>query len=352
MKKTIKIIKFVHLWLGLTCGLLVSISGITGALYVWQPEIIRALDSDLLLVTDGKLPAENVILSTANKIVKQHKNPQYIFLPYREQQTISVINKEGITQYYHPETAELLGAKTKTIIFFEDLLNIHRSLGIPIIGKYIVGTSSIIFFLFLLSSGLFLWWRTYSSKLVKGLHIKWKAKKNRLNYDIHKTLGILFFIPLIIIAFTGGYFTYHQLYKSGFSILDNRDKTATKTGEKFTMDMAFTETSNSYYLRALYLPTKEDNNFKYRYVNHREITSGLRKTNDIITNENAIISSFSEFNSDSLSEKITAQMYVFHIGEIAGFLGRFLVFICGFVPLILFVTGLRFYLSGKKAKRH
>ena len=351
MKKTIKIIKFVHLWLGLTCGLLVSISGITGALYVWQPEIIRALDSDLLLVTDGKLPAENVILSTANKIVKQHKNPQYIFLPYREQQTISVINKEGITQYYHPETAELLGAKTKTIIFFEDLLNIHRSLGIPIIGKYIVGTSSIIFFLFLLSSGVFLWWRTYSSKLVKGLHIKWKAKKNRLNYDIHKTLGILFFIPLIIIAFTGGYFTYHQLYKSGFSILDTADITSPKIGETFTVDMALAETSSSYYLRAVYFPTNDSNKFKYRYVNHREMTSGLRKTKEITTNENNIITSFSDHNSDLLSEKITAQMYVFHLGEIAGFLGRFLIFLCGFVPLILFITGLRFYFSSKKLKR-
>lgn len=352
MKKFVKSIKLIHLWLGLTCGLLASISGITGALYLWQPEIVRAVDSKLLLVNDRKLPTEKVILSTAKKIVKEHKQLQKIFLPYREQQTISVINKEGITYYYHPETAALLGAKTKTIIFFEDLLDIHRNLGIPTVGKYIVGTSSVIFFLFLLSSGVFLWWRTYSNKLKKGLYIKWKAKKKRLNYDIHKTVGILFFIPLIIIAFTGGYFTYHQLYKSGFSVLDSKDKTSTRIGEKFTMDMAFVETHNSYYLRALYLPTKEDNNFKYRYVNHREITPGLRKTNDIITNENAIISSFSEFNSDSLSEKITAQMYVIHIGEIAGFLGRFLVFICGFVPLILFVTGLRFYLSGKKAKRH
>lgn len=351
MKKFVKGIKFIHLWLGLTCGLLATISGITGALYVWQPEIVRAVDSKLLFVTDGKLPAEKVILSTAKKIVKEHKQLQKIFLPYREQQTISIIDKEGLTYYYHPEKAELLGAKTKTIIFFEDLLNIHRSLGIPNVGKYIVGTSSVIFFLFLLSSGVFLWWRTYSNKLKKGLYIKWKAKKKRLNYDIHKTVGILFFIPLSIIAFTGGYFTYHQLYKSGFSVLDTADKTSTKTGEKFTMDMAFAETNNSYYLRAVYFPTNDNNNFKYRYVNHREMTSGLRKTKEITTNENNIITSFSDYNSDLLSEKITAQMYVFHLGEIAGFLGRFLIFLSGFVPLTLLITGLRFYLSGKKAKK-
>jgi uncharacterized iron-regulated membrane protein len=97
LKKFVKSIKFIHLRLGLTCGLLASISGITGALYVWQPEIVRAVDSDLLLVNDRKLPTEKVILSTAKKIVKEHKQLQKTFLPYREQQTISIIDKAALT---------------------------------------------------------------------------------------------------------------------------------------------------------------------------------------------------------------------------------------------------------------
>lgn len=350
LKKIEKISKLVHLWLGLTCGLLASVSGITGAMYVWQPEIVRAIDSELLVLNDGKLPTEKVILSTAKRIADQNKQLQKIFLPYREQQSISVVDKEGLTYYYHPETAKLLGGKTKAIIFFEDLLNIHRNLGIPNIGKYIVGTSSVIFFLFLLSSGLFLWWRANKKNLRKGLSIQWKSKNKKLNYDIHKSLGALFFIPLTIIAFTGGYFTYYQFYKNGFGILNTAVKSPTKIGETFNRDMAFTETSNSYYLRAIYFPSKGNDDYKYRYVNHREVTSGLRKTKEITTNRDNKIIGFSDYNSDALSEKITAQMYVFHIGEIAGFLGRILIFLSGFVPLILFITGLRFYLLRKKQK--
>ena len=106
------------------------------------------------------------------------------------------------------------------IKLFEDLLKIHRSLGIPKIGKYIVGSSAIIFFLFLLTSGLFLWWKKYKSNFKKGIKIKWKRNRKRFNYDVHKSLGIFFSLPLAVMAFSGGYFTYNSYYKDGLKLID------------------------------------------------------------------------------------------------------------------------------------
>ncbi|WP_146032853.1 PepSY domain-containing protein, partial [Arenibacter sp. NBRC 103722] len=43
-----RIIRNLHLWLGLTCGLIASISGLTGSLYIWQPELSAMLNPELL----------------------------------------------------------------------------------------------------------------------------------------------------------------------------------------------------------------------------------------------------------------------------------------------------------------
>ncbi|WP_262495105.1 PepSY domain-containing protein, partial [Arenibacter sp. NBRC 103722] len=43
-----RFIRNLHLWLGLTCGLIASISGLTGSLYIWQPELSAMLNPELL----------------------------------------------------------------------------------------------------------------------------------------------------------------------------------------------------------------------------------------------------------------------------------------------------------------
>jgi|SRR5690606_3532647 len=109
-------------------------------MYVWQPEITAALNPKLLKVDVINNISEETLLKTSLALYENQKNSvAKIFLPYREQQTISVIYTNGKTLYYQPENRSFLGQKSASILFFEDLLNIHRTLGIPKIGKYVVG---------------------------------------------------------------------------------------------------------------------------------------------------------------------------------------------------------------------
>ncbi|WP_262510064.1 PepSY-associated TM helix domain-containing protein [Confluentibacter sediminis] len=142
-----KIIRKIHLWIGLTCGLIVSFSGITGSLYVWQPEITAVLNPRLLKIENVENNKDATILKSAVSLMEAHKDSiNKIFLPYREQQTIAIQFKNGKTNYYHPITHESLGEKSVSILFFDSLLNLHRTLGIPKIGKYILGTSASYYF--------------------------------------------------------------------------------------------------------------------------------------------------------------------------------------------------------------
>ncbi|AZJ33753.1 Uncharacterized iron-regulated membrane protein [Tenacibaculum mesophilum] len=357
MQQIHKIIWKIHLWLGLSCGVIASFSGLTGALYVWQPEITSLLNPKLLKVEDFSKINEKTILSSAYFLATQNKGKvNKVFLPYREQQTISINYKNGKTLYYHPKTRVLLGEKSVSIQFFETLLKLHRTLGMPTIGKYVIGTSALLFCFFLLTTGFYMWWKIYKNNLSKGFTMKWKPKKKRFYFNLHKVFGVYFLLPLLVIAFTGGYFTYHKTYKSVLSIFNSSDKVIMneeiKQEKVFSLEEAVLQTDGKYALRAIYYPKNSLGVYKLRYIKDRFIKAGFRRTKEMELNQQGKLRILSSFDFDANNNRIAAQFYPVHIGEIGGILGRVLVFVSGLVPLVLLITGFKVYnLKRKKLKR-
>ena len=355
MQQVHKIVWKIHLWLGLSCGIIASFSGLTGALYVWQPEITTLFNPELLEVEGFSSIPQEELLNSAYSLIEQSKEKIHrVYLPYREQQTTAIEYINGKTFYYHPKTKAFLGEKSTSIYFFDSLLNLHRTLGIPEVGKYIIGTSSLLFCLFLLTTGFYIWWKAYKNNLSKGFTMKWKPKKKRFNFNLHKVFGIYFLVPLFIMAFTGAYFTYYKTYKSFLSIFDDSNKIeANKQNEEledtFSLKKAMLESDNSYVLRAVYFPKDSIGVYRLRYIKDRFIKAGFRKTKEMEMNQQGQLRTLSKFESDTKSNQISAQFYPVHIGEIAGVFGRVLVFVSGFVPLLLLITGFRIY-SGKRKK--
>src|SRR5690606_323109 len=67
---------------------------------------------------------------------------------------------------------------------------------------------STVIFIFMLISGLILWWPKNKRTARQGFRIMWRAHPKRLNYDLHKVLG--FYISWIVIfsALTGLMFAF------------------------------------------------------------------------------------------------------------------------------------------------
>ncbi|WP_262510065.1 PepSY-associated TM helix domain-containing protein [Confluentibacter sediminis] len=197
-----------------------------------------------------------------------------------------------------------------------------------------------------------MWWKAYALSLKKGFKVKWKAKKRKFNFDLHKAFGIYFFIPLIILAFTGSYFTYNTYYKKGLGIFDGPNRNSNilnRTHIKGSSALYETllDSNEDYVLRAIYFPKDKTDNYRLRYIKNRWIQAGYRKTKEVEINKKGEIRTLSDFKFDSNSNRIAAQFYPIHIGEIAGVYGRIMVFISGMVPLVLFITGFRIYLLKK-----
>jgi uncharacterized iron-regulated membrane protein len=352
---SLKILKRFHLYLGLSVGLISSFSGITGALYIWQPELTTILSPKLFTIGNNTNTSYTDILKTVHKIEeKQNDSILTINLPYRKQQSISVSYTNNNTLYYHPKTGQYIGSNSKVISFFKTLLKLHRNLGIDGWGKYIIGSSALIFSFIILSTGLVMWYNIYKKKLKNGLKINWSSKKKSFNFNVHKVTGIYFILPLFIMATTGGYFTFNKQYKQVLNTIPYFNQISfsslklPKVGDSLSLNTLTSQLYPTYKLRTINYPTSTKPNYKYRFVNNIVINSGLRKATDISTTKNLNITKITSYNSDTLTNKITAQMYPIHIGESFGILNRVFIFICGFIPLILYITGIRFYFYRKR----
>lgn len=106
-------------------------------------------------------------------------------------------------------TGKVMGNIATRFTFYRFLLNLHYRLFLP--GKWagrIVTGIAALFLLVTAMTGIVLWpsWR----KLAAGFKIKGHAHIKRLNFDIHKVVGILAAIFLIFTAFTGIYLNFYD----------------------------------------------------------------------------------------------------------------------------------------------
>lgn len=351
------IIQNIHLWLGLVSGLIVSVTGLSGSLYLWQPELSALFNPELLTIRAHEPVSEEVIHRTAFGLYRKNGDSlRHIGLPYREQQSISLTYNNGTTAFFHPVTGAFLGTKSPSMQFFEGLLRFHRTLLIPGFGRYIVGGNTLIFVVFILTSGFWLWWKRYGGRIRKGLTLKSRLRKMAFNYDLHKLLGIYFLVPLMILGISGCYFTLIHLAKPALPPAEKnhtaaRDYSPAEKTHPTVAEWIGTPLNNGYQLRAVYLPQSPTGHFRFRYIGARTMGPGLRKTREVEISRTNEIHSISAFHEKSASGKIGDQMYPVHTGEIMGLTGRILVFVTGFIPLILWITGFRLYWFRKQVQK-
>ncbi|MBN7816876.1 PepSY domain-containing protein [Algoriphagus sp. YJ13C] len=331
--------------------MIASFSGLTGSMYVWQPEISAFLNSDLLEIQQKEEFDKSWLLNTVKSLIEERGGEiSQIHLPYREQQTISIDYKDGKTEYFHPYSGTYLGEKSNSIKFFEKLLIYHRTLGIADYGKYIIGTSALIFVFLLLMSGLKIWWDIYGKKVSNGFKLKCNSPKRLFNYDLHKVLGIFFILPLGFMAFSGAYFTFNSSYKEVMQVFDlpkkvNQNYVDHSLTSYHSIGEYLAHYDETYFIRAIYFPVDGNGKYKIRLIERREIQTGLRKTKEMELHQNGSVLTLSDFPNDPLSLQMAGQFYPIHIGEIGGIVGRFLVFISGFIPLVLLVSGWKIHKS-------
>jgi len=215
-----KLVGKLHLWLGLSSGLVVLIVSLTGCAYVFQREIFEATHAELVHVAApaGARPLPyHVVWQQAQRALGPQK-PILFATAYRTpDRAWSFMAYQGTpgkpyfggqvevlqSAYVNPYTGQVIGIIDNKYEFFQLVKSMHWDLLLGDAGRWIVGYGTLIFVLLLLS-GLVLWWPRNKAARKQRLQIKWNnASGKRLNYDLHNTLGFYVALVSLGIALTG-----------------------------------------------------------------------------------------------------------------------------------------------------
>jgi uncharacterized iron-regulated membrane protein len=204
-----KLIGQLHLWLGLSSGIIVFIIAVTGCLYAFQEEIQNITEEYRFVEKQSKpfLPpsqleeiAKKELPGKALHAIKYNgleKSAEAIFFHYEPTYYYIV--------YLNPYSGKIQETANMDEGFFRFILDGHYYLWLPPeIGQPIVASATLIF-LVLLLSGLYLWFPRNKNATKQRFSFKWKdsTKWKRKNYDLHNITGFYILLIALIFAITG-----------------------------------------------------------------------------------------------------------------------------------------------------
>lgn len=208
-----KIFRKIHLWLSVPFGLIITLVCFSGAMLVFENEVNEWFRRDLYYVETVKespLPMDKLLEKVATTL------PDSVSVtgvsissdPGRAYQ-VSLSKPRRASLYVDQYTGEVKG-KSERSGFFMFMFRMHRWLldsmnpgneGI-FWGKMIVGVSTFLL-VFVLISGIVIWWPRTRKALKNSLKITATKGWKRFWYDLHVAGGMYALIFLLAMALTG-----------------------------------------------------------------------------------------------------------------------------------------------------
>lgn len=363
-----KIILKVHLWLGLGTGLVVFIVSITGAMYCFAPELQQLTQPyrSVAIQNNRFLPASELIAIAEKQIPDKKAKRLYYGQPNKAAYAL-FFDKDGYyyAVFMNPYDGTVLKTKNMRKDFYTIILYLHFTLLIPY-GQEIVGWSTLIFFVMIVS-GIILWWPRNKAAKKARFTIKWGTSPKRLNYDLHNVLGFYSSWILLFTVFTGliwafdGFATaVYKIAGEKYSVIQQKLPVSnTKLKNNMVADQAIDkvwhqmehEMKDIYQGVELILPQTDSAAIlvranpsekifyktDYRYFDQYsgkefEGTYGWGKYSDVKT----------------LADRIRRMNYDIHIGAVLGYPGRIAAFLAALVAASLPITGLLIWLGKRK----
>jgi uncharacterized iron-regulated membrane protein len=362
----------IHLWLGLSTGLLVFIIAITGCLYAFKDEIQWALQDFRKVAIQNKefLPPSVIRQISDSALAGKHIHAVQYTSPQHAVKAIYYSHDEGYYDiaYINPYSGELLKVRDEARDFFRIVLWGHFYLFLPAkIGQNVVGVVTLGFFV-LVISGLFLWMPKKRKQVSDKLKVKWGASWRRVNFDIHQVVGIYTMLFSLVFIITGLMWCYEWFRKGSYevasghpwkeyyepvSMKDSLDTMAfdpnlqvdkiyhwmsNEYGKTSAIEVHFPE-SDTGCIAANFNP--EEGTFwkiDYRYF-------------DMYTlKELPVDHLWGRYQPENKADLIFRMNYDIHVGAIAGLPGKIIAFITSLLIASLPVTGFLLW-KGRKYKK-
>jgi uncharacterized iron-regulated membrane protein len=354
-------IRNIHLWLGLSSGLFVCFLGITGCILAFEREIENVTQPYRFVVPHKQAYLEPSRLKVIADRLVPGKHAHSI--SYQQGKASQVVYYGFQPEYYwivfiNPYTGKVLQVKNMEEDFFRIMINGHYYLWLPPnIGQPVLATATLLF-LFLLASGLVLWWPKNKAASKKRFSIKWSAKWKRVNFDLHNVLGFYMTWILIFVAFSGLVMGFQWFAKSAYWV-SSGGKTLNLFEESFSnatlvpnvksrqpaVDVLWARTLKSLPgfmgVMEVHVPEGPKSSIEIT-VNPDSDTywkTDYRYYDQYSLKEIQVRHVFGKIGNAGVGDKLMRMNYDIHIGAIAGLPGKIMAFLASLVAASLPVTG-------------
>ena len=375
-----------HLWFGLSVGIIVFIVALTGTIYIFKDEIQNQLRKDAIYVKKDTITQqplslevlrEKVALEVNEKYpissveIPLDKSKSYEFLYYeKDKKAWNYFDEVKVNKlvYVNQYTGEILGTYNEKYDLFPILKAIHWSLLLNSDwGKYVIGIP-VVLFIIMLITGIILWW-PQNKKMRKGrLSFDWKNVKTwkRKNYDLHSILGFYASFIALILSTSGIYFAYPWI-KNAFNFtlsgsielpkekeIKSPDSLLAKNNSVF--DLAVQETRKLYSNSSSFRIPLNGKNKKGKDL--KNIPVSVYGEDGRFAIRNQVV--FDKYSGKLLAnkphqnlnnaEKYANANYDIHTGSYFGLFGKIIWFITGLICASLPITGFLVWLGKQKKK--
>lgn len=221
----IKIFHKIHLWLSVPFGIIITLICFSGAMLVFEPDITRIIRSEVYYATssEGKPLPMDVLMEKVKATLPDSVSITGITVFADKDRTYQVnLSKPRRASMFIDQYSGNITGKYERIGFFSIMFKLHRWLldssnphgGGLKIGKLIVGVSTGIFVIALIS-GVVIWWPRVRKGLRRSLTITTKNGWRFFWKSLHVAGGMYALVIVLVMALTGLTWSF-DWYRSAF----------------------------------------------------------------------------------------------------------------------------------------
>ncbi|GLI94721.1 PepSY-associated TM helix domain-containing protein [Methylocystis echinoides] len=367
----------IHQIIGLFAGAVFVLVGLSGGLLAFREDIDESLNAPLMRVETPSQPSYrslDEILAAATAAMPPDARPEKLTLPRHPgaAATVSYLTEtDDLDSFFHemfvdPYTGKIKGQRltlhgddTFSQPFIRILMTFHWTLLLGVNNAYIIGALGILLCVSVLF-GLYLWlprggdWRL-------GLRVKWGASKERVIYDLHRSVGAYMAAVLLVMLATGAAMIFKPTTRAVVSLFstvraepDYGRSTpepgqspigvgaAIAAAEKIFPDgrllwVSLPSSPGGVYVVGKQAPDEPSRSRTFRNVGVDQYSGRVLGVQDR--------------RGFTGGETFLEWLYPIHSGEAFGEIGRPFTLLIGLTPLVLFVTGFMRWRGKRRARR-
>ncbi len=350
-----KSLTLLHKYIGLVCGVVLSITLLTGALLVYEQPLTRFFNQERYYHKNSDTTSNDFhsVINQLNASLEDHTLTGLTWYNAPDRTWSANVADSRDLFFFIPQTGEVVEQFSYGDSFFYQIMALHRWLLSSEIGRPIVGTCTILFS-FLLICGFIVWLPLRKKQVKNRLTFDSSRGKKRKLLDAHAIVG-LYFVPfLLLMSVTGPTWSF-PWYRSALTQLLGGTPTTgkpqakgKKEAVKPTLQLTSTEWSNlfdaikkvspDFISATVALDQPQTNTIEVKVLPQNGISHKIRDTYKIDI-ETGNVTDIKLWKDGSRNDKLRSWFFAIHSGSFGGEVTQFIYFIVCLIASSLPITG-------------